>query len=223
MYTQKKLIDFFSWDIYNWSRSLDFWQREIVIEDNKFECLDIGAGFGGLSLWLAIHGNNVLCTEYSGDLSEAKKLHMHYHVQHQINYLRLDVKTIPYENKFDIIILKSVLGGIGSNEDIKSALAEIHKALKPGGCFLFVENLKGSLLLMKLRKFFSPCGNSWNYLDYNFFRNSLGIFNVMKLERFGVLGRNNLQQKILGKMAKFCFEKVMPKSCFYIVSGVAFK
>lgn len=220
------LKDIYSWDIYNWSQSLYFWETCIDLKNKKYKCLEIGAGQGGMSLWLALNGNNVLCTDRYDFIDNAKNIHKKYNITNSIDYKIMNALDIPFENEFDIVIVKSVIGGVGYDGQLGKTISQIYKSLKTGGCFLFVENLKGSKILMQLRKLFSPCGKEWNYLDYNSFSKKLEIFDEVKLERFGVfgvLGRNNFQQKILGKLDKYFLEKILPKNCFYIVAGIAFK
>ncbi len=215
----------FSWDVFNWSRSLNIWKKHSNIEKGNLNCLEIGAGPGGISLWVASYDNNILCTEYDNNMQIARDLHKVFNAQN-IEYSNLDVLNIPFENHFDIIILKSVLGGLGNNNNIDLAIQQIHKSLKPEGYFLFAENLKGSMLLMWLRRRFSGCGTWWNYMDYKQFKQGISIFNEVNMKRmgvFGVLGRNEFQKAVIGASDMYLLELILPKNTFYIVAGVARK
>jgi 2-polyprenyl-3-methyl-5-hydroxy-6-metoxy-1,4-benzoquinol methylase len=218
--------DIFKWDIYNWSRATNFWESELDLKDKQFYCLDIGAGEGGMSLWLAQKGNKIICSDYGNPEKNAFPIHQKYNVTNFIRYEKIDALSIPYENRFDLVVLKSVLGGIGDNEKVKTAIEQIHKSLKPGGYFLFAENLKASTLHMIARKLFIRWVNEWNYLEYNFFPQTLKIFKGYHLQRFGMFGtfgRNEFQRKMLGKLDKNVFEKILPEKWCYIVAGVARK
>jgi SAM-dependent methyltransferase len=82
--------------------------------------------------------------------------------------MAIDGKAIPFENHFDIVLFKSILGGIGRNGDTESrrkVISEIHKSLKPGGKLLFAENLGASRAHKFLRKRLTSWGSYWNYLE----------------------------------------------------------
>jgi SAM-dependent methyltransferase len=218
--------DIIEWDIYNWSRAFNFWNENVNVNNQGFQCLELGARGGGLSLWLADQENKVICSDIINLVETAAILHRKHGGTKTISYEIIDATNIPYENHFDIVILKSVLGGIGNNDKVAIAINQIYKALKPGGHFIFAENLKASGFHMIMRRLFSGCGTIWNYLDYNFLIETLKIFNDVKLKKlgmFGVFGRNEFQKEMLGKMDKYFFEKIFPEKWFYIMAGVARK
>lgn len=75
-------------------------------------------------------------------------------MENLITYQDIDATQIPYENEFDIIVFKSIIGGIGRNDNKEIqqlVFNQIYKALKPGGQLLFAENLSAS----PLHRFFS--------------------------------------------------------------------
>ena len=99
----------------------------------------------------------------------ASNLHKKYGDENRIIYQTIDATRIPYENKFDIVTFKSILGGIsrnGNNKLKKITLDEIHKSLKPKGKLLFSENLEASLIHKFFRKRFGKWGTEWNFLKY---------------------------------------------------------
>ena len=66
----------------------------------------------------------------------------------EIKYEKIDALDIPYENKFDCISFKSVMGILGNREERfknidaqKKMIINISKALKKGGYLIFEENL----------------------------------------------------------------------------------
>src|SRR5690606_26588047 len=123
---------------------------------------------GGLSLWMALKGKTVVCSDLEDVESTAEPLHTRYKVNNLITYQDIDATNIPYENHFDVIAFKSIIGGIGRNNNPEiqaKVFTEIHKALKPGGKLLFAENLVASPFHQRLRKKFIRCGNSWKYVS----------------------------------------------------------
>src|SRR5690606_14275534 len=122
-------------------KALYFWESNStnLVPENK--ALEVGARYGGLSLWLALKGLRVVCSDINDPPDKAKKKHEYYGVSDFVCYEKINALQIPYENEFDIVILKSVLGGIGmynNSKNITDALGNIYKALKPGGELLFV-------------------------------------------------------------------------------------
>ena len=152
----KKIIkDIIDWDVLNWSKSLIFWSDNIDFNNQQYSCLELGGRRGGLSLWLAINGSNVICSDLKSPKENASKLHEKYSCSDKIKYCSIDATNISFENKFDIIIFKSIIGGIsgnGKNELKQKTIDEIHKSLKPSGKLLFAENLKSSFLQKTMLK-----------------------------------------------------------------------
>ena len=81
-------MDIFDWDVLTWSRAIEIWEKEI---DGEKKCLEIGANKGGLSLWLALNGHNVLCTDIDNPKERAAPIHSKHQVGHLINYAALDI------------------------------------------------------------------------------------------------------------------------------------
>ena len=134
----------------------------------------LGDRMGGLSLWLARLGYNVLCTDYSPLDNAVRLLHERWQVQDRIVYVSADVFGLKYpDDYFDMVTCKSVIGGLSldhadaltrSLENQKLAVEEIRRVLKPGGVFLGAENLTGSKCHMAMRKFLSNRLLFWRYL-----------------------------------------------------------
>lgn len=127
----------------------------------------MGARQGGLSLWLALHNNQVICSDVSytdqqHELDKTIALHKAHNCDDKISYKAIDAINIPYENHFDIVVFKSVLGGvsIGSDKRLEQqAIDSIYKSLKKDGKVVFIENLEGSFLHMYARKKFVDWGS----------------------------------------------------------------
>jgi len=220
--------DIFEWDVVNWSRALGFWAEHSSAQKPPMQVLELGGHRGGLSLWAAKAGHQVICSDLHSPQSHAGVLHKKYGVDEQISYQAIDATSIPYENKFDRIVFKSILGGVGrqGNEAaIQKAIAEIHKALKPGGQLLYAENLSGSILHTTLRKRFVSWAAQWNYIDLSSVDRLFEEFDSHVYHTsgfFGAFGRTETQRTIVGHIDSV-LNPILPKSWQYILMGVATK
>lgn len=220
--------DIIEWDIKNWSKALQFWFKNSNITQGHLNCLELGGRRGGPSLWLAMHGNHVLCSDLESPEDQAKPLHQKYKCDEFVTYQAINATSIPFENQFDIVIFKSILGGIsgnGQNELKKKTIDEIYKSLKPGGKLLFAENLESSGLHRFMRKKFVNWGSRWNYLKYREINHVFDSFEVKNFETagfFGAFGRTEKQRKFLSFFDEI-FKFMTPKSKRYIVYGIAEK
>ncbi|WP_316748973.1 class I SAM-dependent methyltransferase [Pedobacter gandavensis] len=223
---QVTIKEIINWDVVNWAKALDYWEKNVDLKNKGYNCLELGTANGGLSLWLSLHHNKVLCTDLMEPKEAARNIHQKYHCHPNIEYLAMDATSIPFENHFDIVAFKSILGGIsqnGRNEYKLKTLNEIHKALKPGGKLLFAENLEASMLHKILRKNFGT--PDWNYVRLDEIED---IFQSYKSVNFttvgflGCLGRNETQRNILGRIDGK-IEKMIPGKMHYILIGVAEK
>lgn len=219
--------DILGWDVYNWSAALKYW-KSIINFEKPLECLELGANKGGLSLWLASKGHHVICNDIRPVSEEVINYHRQFNFSGKVDYESFDAVEIPYENKFDIIILKSVLGGVGrdgKDERIETAIKEIYKALKPGGLFLFAENLRATKFHSFFRKKFVHWAKDWNYMRKRDFENYLSIFPEVKIKTSGFLGAfgfNEGAKTFLGRIDKGGLNK-LPGNWHYIVYGYAKK
>ena len=217
--------DIVVWDVVNWSKAIKYWENNISVSNKGYECLELGSSKGGMSLWLALNGNKILCTDLNGPEKDAYYIHEKYDCASQITYGSMDATNIPFENRFDVIIFKSILGGISSDNQQNKAktLNEIHKALKPGGKLLFAENLEATLLHKILRKNFGTKG--WNYLKMDEIKDVFSSYNKIKYTTagfFGFMGRNEWQRNLLGKIDSI-LSWIIPNKSKYILIGVAEK
>ncbi len=227
-YSKSKLVDIIAWDFYNWSECLNYWSK--YLNGKSLQCLELGAKSGGLSLWLGMNGHKVVCSDLINPQDDAEKVHLKYFdkVNSPILYRSINATNIPYENKFDIIIFKSILGGIGSNgrkDLINKTIDEIYSALKPGGILLFAENLKASPLHQKARKLSRGWGKRWNYIEYSEIYSMFKHYSFLEYKTYGflgVFGQSENQRQILSTIDRF-FDKLIPHKYKYIVFGVAKK
>lgn len=226
--TEELKKDIIQWDIKSWSKALYYWEKNISW-DSIENALDLGAREGGLSLWLAKKNITTVCSDIKDIQKTAEPLHKHHKVNHLITYQDINATEIPYENHFDLIVFKSIIGGVGHNdsyENQKKAFNAIYKALKPGGKLLFAENLSASSLHHFLRKRFVKWGNNWRYVSYEEMNEMLQPFSSYEINTTGVLatfGRNEKQRSLLYSIDNLLLNNILPENWKYISYGIAVK
>jgi SAM-dependent methyltransferase len=224
---QKDLIkDIIGWDVVNWSKAIEFWGNRINLKERNFKCLELGGIKGGLSLWLALLGNQVVCSDLENPVKEASVLLNKYKAK--ATFEAIDATKIPYENHFDVIAFKSILGGISRNNNQslkKKTIDEIYKALNEHGILLFAENLQASMMHKFLRKHFIKWGHEWNYLKIEEIKELFSSFkhvNYITIGFFAAFGRNEKQRNFLGQIDQL-LNPIIPQKMKYIVIGIAEK
>lgn len=227
--------DFIGWDIVNWSSALKFWEEHSSQELSHCSALEIGCGnSAGLTLWLSQQGAKVIASDYNEQNIElAREKHRKFGSSTAIEYERIDATNIPYCEQFDIIMFKSVLGGVGagSNEELQKelqgkAIKEMYRALKPGGELFFAENLVSSPIHKYFRSKFMKRQKHWRYDSSEELNEFLSVFSHVdsKITGFlGCLGRNEVQRRVLGVIDKYCMDFLIPERWKYIMIGVAKK
>jgi len=228
--TEKEFLeDVFEWDTTNWSTAARFWENHLNVRLAGASALEIGAHNGGLSLWLAMKGADVICSDMRDTRLQARKKHDHYGVAGNISYEKIDARYITYENRFDIVAFKSLLGGVrgyfGDDTHIQ-VIDGILRSLKPGGQLLFAENLDGCGLHRFSRARFVRWGKMWRYIrlsDVRLMFNGFAKIDFMTCGFAGAFGRGEPQRYILGFLDQHVFDRIVPESWHYILIGVATK
>jgi len=226
--TKQQTKDIIQWDIKAWSKALAFWENNIDWSKVK-NGLELGGRQGGLSLWLALNGKTTVCSDLKDVKSTAEPLHLRYNVTSLVKYEDIDATNIPYENYFDLIVFKSIIGGIGRNDNYEiqqKVFNQIYKALKPGGKLLFAENLVASAFHQQLRKRFVNWGSAWRYVSLNEMNEFLQDFSTVNIQTSGVLGafgRSEGQRNFLASIDELLLNQVCPNSWKYIAYGIAEK
>jgi SAM-dependent methyltransferase len=221
--------DIILWDIKSWYPILNYWQENSRLNLNNSKSLEIGAYQGGLSLWLALNGSNVICSDIENPEKKASELHNRYKISGCIKYEKINALNIPFENEFDIVVFKSVLGGIGRNNNKKlqqKAISEILKSLKPNGELFFAENLIGSPLHRFFRENFVPWGKEWRYVTLDEMKDFLRSFRELNIEERGFLGAfgwTELVRNVFAFADQFFFNHIMISNWKYIIYGIARK
>ncbi|NNE56103.1 MAG: methyltransferase domain-containing protein [Flavobacteriales bacterium] len=220
--------DIFDWDVQTWGNSLKIWSPAV---ENKHEmkCLEVGANKGGLSLWLAMHGHQVVCTDLEDPSERARPIHEEYQVGHLIEYRSLDILNPGDIGSFDVVIFKSILGGIGreGQEHLKEeTIRSIFGLLKPGGYLLFAENQEGSFFHRLARRWLVKWGRSWSYLKPGEIQGLLHDFDSIEIQHTGFLSafaRGKLLRWVFGLKDKVFFNPLLPDRMKYVVFGSAQK
>ncbi len=225
----RAIHDIVEWDTANWGRALAFWRRHSRLNFGSVRALEIGCGNGGLSLWIALQGGECLCTDVGGPRPEAKAKHLHYGVSERIRYEALDATAMSFENEFDVVLFKSVLGGVGHHgrkDRQRLAMDAIFRALKPGGELLFAENLVASPIHQLLRKRCTSWGDYWCYLtmeEMAAYAAQYAEVEMMSAGCVGAFGRTEGQRRFLGALDRLFMERVVPGRWRYLAFGVARK
>ncbi len=215
------LHDIIQWDVRTWSRALPVWQRAIDAH-RPTSALAIGEREGGLSLWLAKQGIQVLCTDLGPFPPSTRALHQKYGVPSLISYGQQDATHLDLPDaSFDLVIFKSVIGALGSKEKQTRAIAEMHRVLKPGGVLLFAENLAGTRMHAWLRRRFVNWQGYWRYLRITEDLDLFAPFDRIEVRTTGLLaglGRTEGQRGLLARIdAVLC--AVTPRTWHTVLYG----
>ncbi|WP_165485468.1 class I SAM-dependent methyltransferase [Protofrankia symbiont of Coriaria ruscifolia] len=229
--------DSIGWDVANWSRCLSFWEKhsrvDARVDAAAPSVLEIGFGgtHGGLSLWLATKGFQVVCSGLEEPSSAARRLHAEYGISDAITYERIDVLSIPYVAAFDIVAFKSLLPGMTTSGDSwpvpqQNAISNMHRALKPGGELWFAENAAGTRIHSFFRTHFGWGRKGCSYLSSEDAVGLLSAFGTVDYTTLGILGgfgRSERQRRVLGAVDQALCERVTPEGWRYIITGVVRK
>ena len=224
------MVDVAGWDVGTWSNAIRFWERVVEPMGGPLEVLEVGAGPGGPSLWLALQGHAVTTSNLDKTEEQARPTLERHGVADRVTYLDLDVADLPYENHFDLVVFKSVLGGIphGGRELQREALVQMRKVLKPGGRLIFAENLRGTPLhrLARSVAYRRRGVPKWQYLTLRDLREFLRDFRDVRIGATGVLalfGRSEPQRRSLARADAAFWNRAVPASWHYVVYGTAVK
>ncbi|MGY0217302.1 class I SAM-dependent methyltransferase [Endozoicomonadaceae bacterium StTr2] len=221
--SSKELDDIIQWDIKNWSPALEFWSSSFDIRPGM-RVLAIGEREGGLSVYFAKKGCDVVCSDYRDFPEGTKKLHARYNINPE--YCKVDIMDIPFsDGEFDVVVFKSVISLLGTKENQDLAIKEVVRVLKPGGALLFAENSKASFLHSYLRNKFNAWSENCRYIDQQDIKDWSKFFSCYFKKTngvFGLLGRTESQREKLALLDKLLVP-IIPKRWHYIYFGVFIK
>ena len=223
------LQDIIEWDVGNWGRAVQLWDDELGTDWSGRTALDLGAGGGGLSLYLALRGCRVTYCDFTAPRPAALELFRRHGVHQQVEYSRANVTRLPFADaSFEIVAFKSLLasvGKFGGMESQKSVFDEAYRVLKPGGVLLFAENAHGSAFHAFCRDRFVAWGHDCRYPSLAELKGWLSAFSQVRLETFGVLaafGRREWQRRALSRL-DHVITPVFPKESRYLTYGYSIK
>jgi len=222
------LAEFVEWDVRNWSAALDFWSTHTELDLSRCSALELGSRNGGLSLWLALQGARVVCSDVQAPGPAVRERHQARGASRLMRYESIDATNIPYEDEFDLVVFKSVLGALGRGgaQSQAQAVRQMHAALKKGGELFFAENLTASALHRFLRRKYVRWGRSWRYVSVAEMVEFLAPFSKVQFRTLGfagAFGRGAGGQNLLGILDKTILNHVIPENWRYIIVGVAKK
>jgi len=223
--SKKELTDIIQWDVKNWKNALSFWEAHFDIRPGM-KVLALGEREGGLSLYFAQKGCQVICSDYNEPSELAAKMHRDYKVNEKITYAKIDMREINYPDAtFDIVVFKSVIGALGNQEEQYKAISEIQRVLKKGGAFLFAENASASRLHRMMRKKFVKWEGKWYYVsdkEFDEWKTKFSKHDSKKIGFIAVFGRTERQRNFLGAIDSV-LSRIIPKSWRYIFIGAYIK
>jgi len=216
------------WDVRTWSKAVRLWNERLGASTQPLRVLELGAGPGGVSLWLASRGHSVVCTNLEFTAQQAERLQAQHPEITTVEYRDVDATKIPFENEFDIVVFKSVLGGLGSDPaGARATMAGIIRALKPGGRLLFAENMRGTLVHRWGRAIaYRARRASWRFLSVQEMRDLLAPFASFELQTTGVLGVfgvSESQRAALARVDDAFLNAITPERWRYVAYGIAVK
>lgn len=222
--------DVIGWDVPNWSGCLSYWRPWLNGLGHKTaKILVLGERNGGISLWFAHLGFDVLCTDYRLPTARVQPLHQRWGVQERVEYAAADVFKLTYpDGCFDAVACKSVLGGLclvysdnstRTLENQKLAVMEIKRVLKPSGVFLGAENLAGTGVHMFLRRLRTKGNLGWRYFRRTEIRWMFDGYSEFQQKLHGFLGTQWFPGSPLNRLCALAdggLSKILPGDCRYI-------
>lgn len=190
----------FGWNYKSWSHA--FKVANFQLPNKVGRILEVGAGeFSAVSLIFDGLASEIIISYYSDEQREAVAQYLasvskRYDLKSKYVLEQKDATTV--EGSFDIVIMKSVLGGVfredrSSLADVKDFIVDLtNRAVDSGGVLISIDNGKSVF-----ERFLSRLGarrNQWRFFrksDLDFATTTLyfGVFSFFSLEtRLGILG-----------------------------------
>ena len=141
----------------------------------------------------------------------------------KIDFKIIDALDIPYDDYFDFIIFKSLLGGIGrggAKEKQLLVMRQIKKSLKKDGECLLIENMAGTILHQIFRNRYGAGKNDWHYPSLKEFYKMSNIFKDVKFNTYGFFGSTRKMKKDLRAKFDYNYDKYIPENWRYVYAGI---
>ena len=222
--TTKEII---AWDVKTWAKVLPFWEKNYEITPG-LKVLSIGEREGGVSLYFALKGCNVICTDFREFPDSIYEFHKKHEVTGNVSYVNdVDARNLHQfeDGEFDIVVFKSVIGALHEKEYQMKAFDEMYRVLKTDGALLFAENLKGTKLHAFLRNKFINWSSNWRYIDL---KEDAEFFQKFRKKHFktagfiATFGRSEAQRSGLASIDS-CLMWAISKKWRYVLFGVLVK
>jgi hypothetical protein len=180
------------WNKKTWADAVEFAISALPDDLREKKIIEIGASDKStVAPIFATRGAHVLCSYYSKppgfiENSQLKYVRSKYHIE-EIPTIETSVTEL--SGRYDVIIMKSVLGGVFRNDNYKDLGTLIRRLLRDnvsvGGAILTIDN--GYIApFHKLRRHRGTGGNSWSYLAQHKLTESLADLDVT-IKGFGYL------------------------------------
>jgi hypothetical protein len=153
------------WKVTSWKRALEEALRHLPPNLAGRMLLEVGTGPHGLSLLFSRLGCRVVCADRRMDYTrESIAVHQRHGI-HCLHFLTDARRLALRPRSFDMVVMKSVLGGIYSQagrEGVMATLGSVREVLRPGGAFIALEQLDGGIATRLGRRIRYP-SRRWHY------------------------------------------------------------
>jgi SAM-dependent methyltransferase len=193
--SRRELAPFVQWDIPTWTRAIEYWTVQLASNPGA-KALEIGSRDAQLASVLSQRFDlSVVCTELYWPHANAAGLAADAGADHRVGFCINDARRLPFpDNTFDVLLAKSVLGGIagvaadtvGAPEGLRSLLTECARVVRPGGLLLVAEGVAASSLHRRLRAT-REWNRWWHYPSLDEFTTTLSEFGTVDIHATGLV------------------------------------
>jgi len=193
---------------------------------DNLKVLELGAtARSTVSPFLVARGANSTVTCYSkSELSKLSKnlsllAYQYGLVRERLHTERADIFELDQKDRFDLVVLKDVLGGVNRQHDpdkFRKAVGNCLSILNPNGALLIIDKARSlKVIHWILKKLGSAGRNEWYYFTFNELKQMIprGSFETVFVSH-GVLSFGDFGGGILQKIADFfdehCVERIVP-------------
>jgi hypothetical protein len=185
------LEDCCGWNRKLWADALEFAVRNLPEDIAGRAVLEVGASrFSSIAPVFASQGANVVCSHYGQTSEDIERGQLGFVIRKyglgEIPVVELDINEL--DGTYDIIVLKSVLGGLcrgGDYQRLRIIIDELLRHVEEDGFIVTLDN--GYVALFeKLRKIRGAGRSNWGYFKEHDFASALAHCDI-RLKGFGFL------------------------------------